>query len=59
MGLSRGQISVRPLNGDTVMVFLSSIGKLSVNPPSIYLYFPTKGGTNPENTGIKALANKV
>lgn len=59
IGLSRGQISVRPLNGEIVIVFSSSIGRLSVNPPSIYLYLPIKGGTNPENIGIKALANNV
>lgn len=41
------------------MVFSSSVGKLSVNPPSIYLYLPIKGGLNPENTGIKALANNA
>jgi len=52
-------MSVRPLNGEMVIVFLSSMGKLSVNPPSIYLFLPTKGGTNPENTGIKALANNA
>lgn len=57
--MSRGQISLRPLNGEIVIVFLSTIGKLSVNPPSIYLYLPIKGGTNPENTGIKALANNT
>jgi len=50
---------VRPLNGEIVMVFLSSIGKLSVNPPSMYLCLPINGGTYPENTGIKALANNV
>jgi hypothetical protein len=50
---------VRPLNGEIVIVFSSSIGRLSVNPPSIYLYLPIKGGINPENTGIKALANNV
>lgn len=33
---SSGQMSFSPENGETLMVFSSRIGKLSLNPPSMY-----------------------
>lgn len=44
--LSRGQISLSPENGDTVIVFFSSYrGKLSEIPPSTYLWNKDKWST--------------
>lgn len=53
---SRGQMSDSPQNGDTVMVFSSRIGKLLLNPPSMYLTLSSFGGMKPEKNGTKALA---
>lgn len=50
---SLGQISLSPQKGLTVIVFSSSTGKLSLNPPSMYRMPWKRGGSIPENTGTK------
>lgn len=57
--MSLGQISLSPQNGLTVIVFSSSVGRLSLKPPSMYLMPWNRGGSKPENSGTNEVANKA
>lgn len=52
-------MSLSPQNGLTVIVFSSSMGKLSLNPPSIYRIPWNLGGRTPEKTGINEVARRA
>lgn len=56
---SLGHISLSPQNGLTVIVFSSILGRLSLNPPSIYLTPWNFGGISPEKNGMKADARSA
>jgi hypothetical protein len=52
-------MSLSPQNGLTVIVFSSSMGKLSLNPPSMYRIPWNFGGKIPEKTGMNELARRA
>ena len=57
--MSLGHISLSPQKGLIVIVFSSRIGRLSLNPPSMYLIPWKRGGNIPEKNGMKELARRA
>ena len=50
-------MSLLPQKGDTVTVFVSSTGRLSLYPPSMTRIPLYLGGSHPEKMGMKADAS--